>query len=435
MDDAKNGTLTRDTVAAELELQEKATLKIKERVRREVRRELNAEERQAAAVPLPEILTLRERLARPRPPVCWRFTGVQAIGHRVLLAAQFKAGKTTLAANVARSALDGDAFLGAYSAAPVDGAVALLDFEMSATQLDTWYADQQIQNDDRLFVFPMRGAASAFDILNPEVRSEWVTTLQSRRIVYLILDCLRPVLDALGLNEHTEVGLFLTALDHLLRAAGIPEALVIQHMGHTHERARGDSRLRDWPDVEWTLVREKPDDLGSARYFRAYGRDVDVTETQLSYDQLTRRLFVVGLEEGGLTRTSAKVEAGMAFVCQLLESVDAPQSQTSLEKAGVRAGVPRDAIRKGLQLAVETGAVVAVDGGRGGGNKYRSAFGPRPDWLPGLNSASPPNSAKPRHGGVPNSASPPPPIRGGGVADLPAARLEVSEGHREQDTP
>jgi hypothetical protein len=32
---------------------------------------------------------------------------LQAVGHRVFLAAQFKAGKTTIAANVSRSLLDG----------------------------------------------------------------------------------------------------------------------------------------------------------------------------------------------------------------------------------------------------------------------------------------------------------------------------------------
>src|SRR6185503_6838808 len=127
--------------------------------------------------------------------------------------------------------------------------------------------------------------------------------------------CLRPVLDALGLNEHTEVGLFLTALDALLREANIPEALVIQHMGHKGERARGDSRLLDWPDVGWTLVREKDDDPASPRFFKAYGRDVDVAEKQLAFDAATRRLSVVGADEGGMSRADARVAAALVDIC------------------------------------------------------------------------------------------------------------------------
>ena len=52
------------------------------------------------------------------------------------------------------------------------------------------------------------------------------------------------MLDALGLDEHRDAGRFLTAFDALLVEAGIRDAFVVTHMGHTNERARGDSRLR-----------------------------------------------------------------------------------------------------------------------------------------------------------------------------------------------
>jgi hypothetical protein len=67
------------------------------------------------------------------------------------------------------------------------------------------------------------------------------------------------------------------AIDELLLEAGIDEALVVHHMGHSGERARGDSRLRDWPDVEWRLMRQD-DDPASPRFLTAYGRDIDVPE-------------------------------------------------------------------------------------------------------------------------------------------------------------
>jgi hypothetical protein len=371
----------------------KERLKNRERQRREVRRELDAEEYRQLGEP--EILTLRERLARPRPAVRYRIAQLQAVGHRVLLAAQFKAGKTTLAANVARSVLDGDAFLDMYDVAAIDGVLVLLDFEMSPTQLDDWYEAQHIVNDDRLLVIPLRGLASAFNIIDRAACSRWAQLLKSRNVQYLILDCLRPVFDALGLNEHTEAGLFLTALDALLREADIPEALVIQHMGHTKERARGDSRLLDWPDVGWTLVRESDDDPASPRFFKAYGRDVDVPETQLTYNESTRRLAVVDADAGGGSRADTKVAAALADICAFVASTDTPQSSRNIEDAAKVHGHTRAAIRKALHKAVDSGALLEVPGGKGGGFRYRSSMADRPAWIPGLgaNSASPPTSA------------------------------------------
>jgi hypothetical protein len=77
----------------------------KERVRREVRRRLDSEARQAT--PPPEILSLRERLTRPVQATTWRIEGWQPRDSRVMLAAQFKAGKTTLVGNHLRCLVDG----------------------------------------------------------------------------------------------------------------------------------------------------------------------------------------------------------------------------------------------------------------------------------------------------------------------------------------
>jgi hypothetical protein len=185
-------------------------------------------------------------------------------------------------------------------------------------------------------------------------------------VQYLILDCLRPVLDALGLNEHTEAGIFLTALDALLREADIPEALVIQHMGHKNERARGDSRMLDWPDVGWTLVRESEEDPASPRFFKAYGRDVDEPETQLCYDVATRRLTV----EGGGSRADAKVTAALVDVCAFVGSAEAPPSGNQIAKGVKESSDHTQAtIRKAIHRGVESGALVQ-GGGKNGGSVY-----------------------------------------------------------------
>src|SRR5262249_46362061 len=158
-----------------------------------------------------------------------------------------KAGKTTLMGNLARSLVDGMPFLESVPVTPIQGVLVLIDTEMAESQLLDWYGTLGIEADDQIVVLPLRGAVSSFNILDRAVRSTWATKLRAVDAQYLILDCLRPVLDALGLDEQHEAGRFLVAFDELLKEARIPEAALVHHMGHVAERARGDSRLRDWP--------------------------------------------------------------------------------------------------------------------------------------------------------------------------------------------
>lgn len=205
------------------------------RIRDKARRLFDAENK--GEVEPPEILTLRELLARPQPDVAWRLAGFQPANTRVMLSAQYKAGKTTLVGNLVRSPVDGDPWLGRFEVAAV-GRVVILDFEMGENQLAAWLAAQGIENDDRITVIPMRGKASTFDVLDETTRSEWAQRLAG--FDYLIIDPLRPILDALGLDEHRDGGRFLTAFDELCDQAGIPDNLVIHHMGH---RRTGPRRL------------------------------------------------------------------------------------------------------------------------------------------------------------------------------------------------
>jgi hypothetical protein len=126
------------------------------------------------------------------------------------------------------------------------------------------------------------------------------------------LDCLRPALDANGLDEHSDVGVFLTAFDALLEEASIPDALMVHHMGHSGERSRGDSRLQDWPDAIWTIVREN-ENPASDRFFKAYGRDVDLGEGRLEFNPENRHL---SYHPG--SRGDTKVEASTIAVISLL---------------------------------------------------------------------------------------------------------------------
>lgn len=326
----------------------------RQRVQRGARRILDAEERRSA--PTPEILTLRELLARPDPIVEWRIDAWQPIGGRVVFAAPQKAGKTTLIQALTRSLVDGDSWLGRFKVHPIAGSVAIIDTEMAPTQLRRWLREQRITADDRVIVASLRGQAESFNLLDADVRSPWVQWLRAREVGYVVLDCLRPVLDANGLDEHRDIGRFLVAFDALLHEAGIGEALVVHHMGHTNERSRGDSRIRDWPDAEWRIVRQG-EDPASPRYIAAYGRDVDIGERQLTYDPSTRRLTI-----GDGSRRDALTRAALEDVLAALAAATEPLSIRGIETACAGRGHSRRVIGAAIAAGIRKQAIVVEHG-------------------------------------------------------------------------
>jgi len=265
-----------------------------------------------ATVALPTLSRLGDFLAEPDEDTRYRVDGLWPTGGRVVLAAQQKSGKTTLTGNLLRSLADGEAFLDRFAVEHADRTI-LLDNELSPGMIRRWLRDQGIGNVDAVDVLSMRGRLSTFNILEAAARTEWARLLGPADV--LVFDCLRPALDALGLSEDKDAGRFLEALDELVREAGIGELLVVHHMGHTNERSRGDSRIQDWPDATWKLVREDPDDLQSARFFSANGRDVNQPEARLAFNQVDRHLVVNGGSRASL-RGSEHEDAVMEYVTE-----------------------------------------------------------------------------------------------------------------------
>lgn len=327
------------------------------RVRREAERRLDAEERPPLTL-LP-FMTLRERLARPQPATRFRIEGWLPVDARVMLAAQYKSGKTTAVNNLTRSLVDGDPWLGTAAVTSIDGCLVVIDTEMAETQLDDWYRHQGIRADDRVVLVPLRGALTGFNLLDATVRARWAAHFRTLGAQYVILDCLRPVLDALGLDEQRDGGRFLVAFDTLLLEAGIREALIVHHMGHSGERSRGDSRFRDWPDVEWKLVRQS-EDPASPRFISAFGRDVEVQESQLAYDPVWRRLTLTG----GGSRRDATLQQALAAVLEVLAEAQPVSFRKLQDTVQSRSLVhyPRDRVRDAIKLGVRTQKIVTEDG-------------------------------------------------------------------------
>jgi AAA domain len=325
------------------------------RVNHEARRRLDDENRTPVA--LPPVKSLTELLSEPDDATQYRIEGLAPSGGRIMLSAQYKAGKTTLRDNLVRVMVDGEPLFGRFAVNEPAEQLVLVDNELSDNTMRRWLRDQKIVNTSEVAdVIRLRGRVGVFNLLDDRSRDQWAARLRDIGCDYLVLDCLRPVLDALGLSEDKDAGRFLVAFDALLDDAGIPDAAVVHHMGHASERSRGDSRLQDWPNAIWRIVRET-DQPDSARYFSAYGRDVEVPEGRLSFDAATRRLTY-----SGGTRVNAKVEAaGIALISLLAECGEA-MSGRGIEDALAGEEHSRRAIRDATAKAVKKELVAVKDG-------------------------------------------------------------------------
>lgn len=311
----------------------------------------------AGALSTVEPRLLGDFLSEPDEETLYRVAGVLPVGARIVFSAQYKTGKSTLRDNLVRSLADGDPFLGCFDVTPSDGRIVIIDDELHEGMLRRWLRDQGIRQVDRVVVVPLRGRVATFDITNPHQRGEWAALLRSYDAKFVILDCLRPVLDALGLSEDKDAGRFLVAFDGLMSEAEVDEAMVVHHMGHASDRPRGDTRLRDWPDAEWRLLRQSVEGHSSGaenRYFAAFGRDVDMPEARLEFDADSRRLTLVGG-----TRTDAAAERLIPLVLAFLENHPEASQRTVEQGLG---GDKRADVRAALHLATQRGLVITTPG-------------------------------------------------------------------------
>lgn len=326
----------------------------KQRIRRDATALLRAETQPDR----PQMVALSDFLAVPDEPMAERIEELQPVGGRITVIAERKKGKTTVVGNLVRCLADGDDFLDAFKVHPPEGRIILIDVELDKRMLRRWLRDHHVVNEDRVVVLPMRGNVGALNLLDESTLREWAADLQKMNAGYVILDCMRPVLDALGLDENHDAGRFLVAFDALLKQAGAGEGAVVHHSGHNGDRARGDSRIRDWPDAEWTIRGDgnQDDPLTGPRYFHAEGRDVHVRPSLLAYDPATRRLSYTG--------SSRQDVAYSATVPRIVEYVGANpgQSGNAIEDALTATGLPRADVRAARKQALANGLVKIIPG-------------------------------------------------------------------------
>lgn len=248
------------------------------------------------AVDLPAAIDGASLLATEDDPLTWRIADLLSIGDNLLLAAERKAGKTTLAMNLVVAALRGEHFLDKVTT-PVEGAVAYWDAELGRRRFRSWLRDMDIGDraaalsyrDFRALPFPAVFDDDVAESIAAELRAEGVQLWVIDPAVHAIARW--PTTASSAESDNVAVTQFTNRLDEIKVAAGVSELVVIHHAGKDGTgRGRGASRWEDWPDVIWTLSRSKAAAGGST--MRALGRDVELDAVDLSYSKTTKRIGV-----------------------------------------------------------------------------------------------------------------------------------------------
>jgi len=136
----------------------------KQRARRDAKRRLDAEE--TPPVILPAAKRLDVLLAEPDPEQSYRVDRLAPAGARIMLNAQWKAGKSTLSANLIRALVDGEPFLGQFAVHHRADHLVLIDDELAEDTLRLWMREQKITTTEAVEVFALRGKLSSFNLLD-----------------------------------------------------------------------------------------------------------------------------------------------------------------------------------------------------------------------------------------------------------------------------
>lgn len=290
-------THTFDATLIEQEVREEVK---KQTVRRMVAEALRAAEQGPQRAP--DGGFLRELLARPDEP-SWRVHGLIPADAGTLVVAARKTGKTTFNLNLARSLLTGEDFLGRFEVEPIEGIVAVLNFEVGGKTFARWANEHGI-DPDRLYVENLRGRRNPFR--HPEDRAVLAEKLRDHGTEALIVDPFGRAYTGKSQNDPGEVTAWLVALDEFARSeVGARDVILNAHAGWNGERTRGSSSLEDWADVFVTMTRDADDD--AQRFIKAEGRDVLLDEDRLDFHAGTRTLSLAGVGSRRQVKDEKKV--------------------------------------------------------------------------------------------------------------------------------
>lgn len=314
--------------------------------------------------------SLKEMLAKEREPLRFTIDGLHPEGSNALIAAQYKVGKTTLVANLAKSYADGDKFLGNFHMEPGAGRIALFNYELTEDMLlDEYLIPLGIENPDRVAVLNLRGMN--FDLRSPAAFDFGVKWLRERGCDALIVDPFGAAARLANENDNSEArNWLLGTLDPFKEAAGIRDLWMPAHTGRGEkeegaEHVRGASSTDDWADVRWLYSRAKvSDEKGNEvwrRFLGASGRGVDVSEREIRFEKEDRWLFVGDF----VSRAKARSEGASVQAVRVAVGMTEPGGAQPGPRSGeLLAAMKGDTavIKAGVKTAIQKGWFQIVNG-------------------------------------------------------------------------
>ncbi|MFF2348085.1 AAA family ATPase [Pseudarthrobacter sp. NPDC058119] len=317
--------------------------------------------------------TLAEQLAREPEPPQWHWPGLVQVAWNVLVIAQAKAGKTTLALNFLRSLADGVPLFDRYQPHPLtDGRrIAWWNAELSESQAMNWVRDLGINNPASVVPLHMRGQRMPFT--SPAVRDWTVGWLKENNVAFWIIDPMSALYTG-DENSNAEVGAWLNAIDEIKVAAGVDSVMLVHHTGRTDDdenlHARGASRLEGWADLPLIYVGQKQE----RRYLRtpSVGRDVEVN-VGLDYVPASRSLVAVD----GASRSGDKKRAMGLAAADAIWALDENKALSATALQAELPGAKADLKRAAIRLAVSEGWLSEQPGPRNSTLYSRGPVAPR----------------------------------------------------------
>lgn len=344
-----------------------AQIKAEERARRRAKAEMAVENRTRERAPLRSVSAI---LAEPPIDQPWLVDGLFAVGSRVMITAQAKAGKTTMVLGLARSLLTGEKFLGRYEVEPLAAGetVVFLDFEVHQNTFRGWAEKMGLDAvADRLYRIGLRGEVNPFS--DEESQAWLVEQLREVGCRVLLID---PFAMAYGAteagseNDNSAVAAWWATVNQIATEAGVGEVVLVAHAGKgASKSARGASALEGIPDALWYLT---VDETETSRIvsFEAKGRDVDVEKQIVTWDETNLRQVVTGLtrnEQRAMDKQAEAAVAQSALVNQIVKVLGSASMNTReiMDALGIREY--RD-VNPALAMGVQTGMLAKEQRGR-----------------------------------------------------------------------
>jgi hypothetical protein len=313
----------------------------------------------ARSVRLDQFLAEKATTARP----C--LGGLLAEGHNGLLAAQYKAGKSTVCDAIVTALANGTPFLGAFDV-PQPQRVVYLDYEMTEDDHRDRLRHLDLARPEAVLIVPLRGVRLS---LTTAAGRRWLLDqLIPHQPDFIIVDTYSaasaPSVD--NENDNAAGRRWLMEWDAIKAEAGAHTSLITHHTGRAQqaegeEHGRGATVLDDWADTRLMLTRDRE---SGQRFLASEGRSpYQLSESMLTFDAGTRSLYLAEASIGA-NRAQARAVKNAQVVADAVAKTPGILT-TKLRDAIGDTGISNNAAKAGAIDAAKRRGLVHTHAGAG----------------------------------------------------------------------